>query len=1312
MTKKEKHKKETLAPKEENEKKTDPNNEKVKDDRKSSKSRSRSRRRRSLSALFRKSRGRTQSADRSDLLSNDVANANVPETDPRTNPRGHLQRMTVREALARNRGRSPNRRLRKLEKKILNDEPRLSGGSLSISLPHLPNHISEDQSEAPTYLPELSADRSGSTLPRVKKKRGYSEGTDAQIFRQHDYQDSNISNLQDKPVQILPLDKRKYLINKDLRLTDPLDLDDHSNNETNQMHSSRYEHAIPDEMTENERRRRESYIQFLSLREKKPAHAHIQGVSEQKCDNVNDTQPNLTTVSETEPTVVMPNIQTLEDGIEKNKSEQSSVVERTESETNKKNDEEDTQAKSVEDLNTKYRDTTDSSIPLDKNWSNKSNKVKRSTYVSPRRFSRSSRTSVTSDKSINSSSNIHLITSEQKQSKPPNDAERGRVKYQRYFSRESRKKISDSDEKGGINSKEQQKVDASTSMDELCSVFITTEDEILQNNVEITEKYEKAFTEKGLHSVVNKEIEDGEELVLNSKPEKKTNLTDTKTGICPEEGTLEKVDLSPLKREIVVIDVEKNIQPHENDSVFRPIQPDRDMTLAEEGGTNILKRERTDFDTDKIEVISSDIITENVQAGGKCDSSVEDSKVSEDHQNQTKDIKNSAEKNIGDNQDKDDKNKKKFWSGKSKKDKTKSKKKKEKNRKSSAASNKSNEKESAEKNDVQIQISPEKDKTAVLLNCEKEHVKSLPEPVPVKKRKSILKKRNKQKQNKSKDSKPITRRASFSKFVEKQESIISEERRKSISTLNKRSRSMDDISKQTDDQTITLEHKKLKEGRLKPDKEESKIAETKEIKHQPRLSIAAIVALRAKISRMKKAKQLQKNMNNHKESEDSDLKEKAITPRGDSIQEKDENADMSLAKVFYENEINTSLGKSDNSINIIDDTDQEVKDLVYDKRIKFAPYCDDTISEEEMIKQRQRNTRLTTRRESKVRQRQKKVINCCKKGIAFLFSHIGLCSLVVGYCILGGIIFKALEGDNEIEQKKEIRELRQNFTEKIYRLAFETTLTKGSREVFIKEVNEILKNFSVMIHKQTKEAGWDGKEIKMVTNDLAEPLEPEPEQWSYPSSLLYAITVMTTIGYGHVAPKTDEGRIMTIAYAVLGIPLTLLCLTNIGDLMAHGFRSLYGKVCCGLCCILFRPRRRRRLDPERGLSGAEERMIMQENEKSGELIHVPTSVCLLLMSSYIMLGTFLFAEWEDWDVVTGTYFCFITLSTIGFGDVVPGMSQSDWDQQEKLVSCALYLVFGLSLIAMCFNLVQEDVKAKCKWLGMKLGIIDKPVSSV
>jgi hypothetical protein len=183
---------------------------------------------------------------------------------------------------------------------------------------------------------------------------------------------------------------------------------------------------------------------------------------------------------------------------------------------------------------------------------------------------------------------------------------------------------------------------------------------------------------------------------------------------------------------------------------------------------------------------------------------------------------------------------------------------------------------------------------------------------------------------------------------------------------------------------------------------------------------------------------------------------------------------------------------------------------------------------------------------------------------------------------------------------------------------------------------------------------------------------------------------------------------MTIGYAVLGIPLTLLCLTNIGDLMAHGFRLLYGKVCCGYCCVLFGPRRRRSknlVDMEQGIDSGSE-IFNPQGEKPDEVIHVPTSLCILLMTSYVLLGTLLFSQWENWDFLTGSYFCFVTLSTIGLGDVVPGMATDAWGSERKLVLCALYLVFGLSLIAMCFNLVQEDVKAKCKWLGTKLGIID------
>jgi len=46
-------------------------------------------------------------------------------------------------------------------------------------------------------------------------------------------------------------------------------------------------------------------------------------------------------------------------------------------------------------------------------------------------------------------------------------------------------------------------------------------------------------------------------------------------------------------------------------------------------------------------------------------------------------------------------------------------------------------------------------------------------------------------------------------------------------------------------------------------------------------------------------------------------------------------------------------------------------------------------------------------------------------------------------------------------------------------------------------------------------------------------------------------------GYGHITPKTNSGRVVTIIYAIVGIPLTLLTVTHIGGFMATSFRFLY-----------------------------------------------------------------------------------------------------------------------------------------------------------
>jgi hypothetical protein len=50
----------------------------------------------------------------------------------------------------------------------------------------------------------------------------------------------------------------------------------------------------------------------------------------------------------------------------------------------------------------------------------------------------------------------------------------------------------------------------------------------------------------------------------------------------------------------------------------------------------------------------------------------------------------------------------------------------------------------------------------------------------------------------------------------------------------------------------------------------------------------------------------------------------------------------------------------------------------------------------------------------------------------------------------------------------------------------------------------------------------------------------------------------------------------------------------------------------------------------------------------------------------------------------------------------------EWAAHEKLVLCALYLAFGLSMLAMCFNLMQEEVKDKFQWIGWKLGLLKDP----
>ncbi|CAO1434317.1 unnamed protein product [Diamesa hyperborea] len=180
-----------------------------------------------------------------------------------------------------------------------------------------------------------------------------------------------------------------------------------------------------------------------------------------------------------------------------------------------------------------------------------------------------------------------------------------------------------------------------------------------------------------------------------------------------------------------------------------------------------------------------------------------------------------------------------------------------------------------------------------------------------------------------------------------------------------------------------------------------------------------------------------------------------------------------------------------------------------------------------------------------------------------IFSHATLITLVVSYCVLGAFTFERLEADFERTVKRNIRYIRGNTSEKIWLQTGKSLILR--QDNFTLETIKHLQEFENSILEAMKKNGWDGIESE------------DKIQWTFSGALFYSIIVITTIGYGHIAPKTLPGKISTIFYAILGIPLMLLCLSNIGDIMASSFRFLYWRVCCYVCTREPKKSQRRRM---------------------------------------------------------------------------------------------------------------------------------------
>ncbi|XP_075791498.1 potassium channel subfamily K member 18 isoform X2 [Pelodiscus sinensis] len=250
-------------------------------------------------------------------------------------------------------------------------------------------------------------------------------------------------------------------------------------------------------------------------------------------------------------------------------------------------------------------------------------------------------------------------------------------------------------------------------------------------------------------------------------------------------------------------------------------------------------------------------------------------------------------------------------------------------------------------------------------------------------------------------------------------------------------------------------------------------------------------------------------------------------------------------------------------------------------------------------------------------------------------------------------------------------------------------------------------------------------------------------------------------GYGHIYPITKSGKYLCMLYALFGIPLMFLVLTDLGDILAAILSKSYNEVrklqskmlaskaskrCSGCICkknsdiktessllmqhkiviqeplsvteVLKSQSSIKRKSLEYQNAEIFEILVAKENQylllpkinkferwsscpeldsgrmicvtenfdkmgKEIEKLDVPILLMALIVFAYISCAAAILPNWEShMDFEEAFYFCFITLTTIGFGDI-------HLQHPNFFLFFSLYIVIGMEIVIIAFKLGQN-----------------------
>ncbi|XP_044737332.1 TWiK family of potassium channels protein 7-like isoform X2 [Chrysoperla carnea] len=150
-------------------------------------------------------------------------------------------------------------------------------------------------------------------------------------------------------------------------------------------------------------------------------------------------------------------------------------------------------------------------------------------------------------------------------------------------------------------------------------------------------------------------------------------------------------------------------------------------------------------------------------------------------------------------------------------------------------------------------------------------------------------------------------------------------------------------------------------------------------------------------------------------------------------------------------------------------------------------------------------------------------------------SQCGLGLFLFAWALLGAAAFHFTEGPFELSEAQRLKALQNDL---VVGLATDLRLVDNLQPAWRETIEKYIDKHEVLL-------------LESVSSGYGEGGGKNGQIWSYPGCILFAISLLTTLGFGAPVPRTTMGRTTAVVFSAIGIPLHFLLILNIGMVLAR-----------------------------------------------------------------------------------------------------------------------------------------------------------------